>query len=260
MSEWERKRILIVVRTYPAPAAKGIEVSCTAGVTDAGHWIRLFPVPYRFLDEDKRFSKYQWVDVDVQRATSDARPESHRINPDSIKIIRSVGTENAWAARKAILTPLTSHCLCCVKKAQQEHGAPTLGLFRAPTDLQFRIRREATEQWTPDELAKLAQMPLFGNAPAQMLEKVPFKFVFSFRCDDEDCTGHEVTCTDWELGQLYRRCRDSGNDWETAFRALIDSVLRTDLHFYVGTVHRYPDTWIIVGLFYPPKSQQAQLL
>jgi hypothetical protein len=26
-----------------------------------------------------------------------------------------------------------------------------------------------------------------------------------------------------------------------------------DTHFYVGTVHRNPRSWIIVGLFYPPK-------
>ena len=26
-----------------------------------------------------------------------------------------------------------------------------------------------------------------------------------------------------------------------------------DTHFYVGTVHRFPATWIVVGLFYPPK-------
>jgi hypothetical protein len=27
-----------------------------------------------------------------------------------------------------------------------------------------------------------------------------------------------------------------------------------DTHFYVGTVHRHPHIWIIVGLFYPPPS------
>jgi hypothetical protein len=44
-------------------------------------------------------------------------------------------------------------------------------------------------------------------------------------------------------------------EWETAFRhkyerQMIDIL---DTHFYVGTVHRYPKEWIIVGLFYPPK-------
>jgi hypothetical protein len=41
------KKALIVVRTYPVPAKKGVEVSCTAAVTEQGEWLRLFPVPYR---------------------------------------------------------------------------------------------------------------------------------------------------------------------------------------------------------------------
>jgi hypothetical protein len=28
-----------------------------------------------------------------------------------------------------------------------------------------------------------------------------------------------------------------------------------DTHFYVGTVHQHPATWIIVGLFYPPRPK-----
>ena len=61
--EWSKHRVLIVVRTYPVPAQKGIEVSCTAAITADGNWMRLFPVPYRFLEEDRRFKKYQWIDV-----------------------------------------------------------------------------------------------------------------------------------------------------------------------------------------------------
>jgi hypothetical protein len=34
---------------------------------------------------------------------------------------------------------------------------------------------------------------------------------------------------------------------------------RFDTHFYVGTLHQYPDTWIIVGLFYPQLRKQGRL-
>ena len=34
---------------------------------------------------------------------------------------------------------------------------------------------------------------------------------------------------------------------------------RYDTHFYVGTVHGHPNSWIIVGLFYPPKTLQGEL-
>jgi hypothetical protein len=74
----ETKKALIVVRTYPVPAKTGVEVSCTAAITDKGEWLRLFPIPYRLLDEDKKFRKYQWVNVEAIKATKDSRPESYR--------------------------------------------------------------------------------------------------------------------------------------------------------------------------------------
>ena len=76
MPDWNTKRILIAVRTYPVPAQKNIEVSCTAGVTKEGEWICLFPVPWRHIYYDRRFLKYQWIDVSVIKATNDPRPKA----------------------------------------------------------------------------------------------------------------------------------------------------------------------------------------
>jgi hypothetical protein len=77
---WTTKRVLIVVKTYPAPAHKGVEVSCTAGISQERQWMSLFPVPFRFLEEEQQFSRYQWIDVQVRRARNDPRPESHNLN------------------------------------------------------------------------------------------------------------------------------------------------------------------------------------
>jgi hypothetical protein len=123
---YEDKRILIVVRTYPTPANQGIEVSCTAGVTMNGEWIRLFPIPYRFLEQDQRFKKYQWVEASVTKA-SDARPESYHVDIDSIRIrTKRLSTDDKWSARKKFLYPLRDHCLCCLKQERDRDGYPTL--------------------------------------------------------------------------------------------------------------------------------------
>ena len=96
----ETKRALIVVRTYPTPAKSGVEVSCTAAVTDNGEWLRLFPVPWRLLAKDQRFRKYQWIDVAVRKA-SDPRPESYQLKRDGIEIISDpLSTSKDWQARK----------------------------------------------------------------------------------------------------------------------------------------------------------------
>lgn len=122
----ETKKALIVVRTYPVPAMKGVEVSCTAAITDKGEWLRLFPVPWRLLASDQRFRKYQWVEVTVTKA-SDARPESYKLRQDGIKILSEpLSTGNAWQARKDIVLPLRAHCLCCLMAERNKQGHPTL--------------------------------------------------------------------------------------------------------------------------------------
>jgi hypothetical protein len=103
----ETKRALIVVRTYPTPAKQGIEVSCTAAITDKGEWLRLFPVPYRFLSPDQRFRKYQWVDVTVSKAAKDHRAESYKIENSGIQIVSEpLPVARAWQARKDIVLPM----------------------------------------------------------------------------------------------------------------------------------------------------------
>ena len=71
-----------------------------------------------------------------------------------------------------------------------------------------------------------------------------------------------MSCTDWELGALYRNCVSRyGADWESKFRQTAERAMieKNDTHFFVGTVNNHPQEWIIVGLFYPPKSDQPSL-
>ena len=196
---WERRKVLIVVKTYPTPARKGVEVSCTAAITEDGEWLRLFPIPYRFLADNQKFRKYQWVEVDVQRS-SDPRPESYRVNVDSLEIVSDpIPPSDKWRKRKDLLFPLRAHCLCCLKKQQRTNDAPTLGFFRPGVLTGFSIDKDPQPEWTSRELAALKQASMFDNAPSRILEKVPYKFRYSFRCCHSGCTGHRLSCTDWEL-------------------------------------------------------------
>ncbi|MCC6947338.1 MAG: hypothetical protein IT539_06155 [Bradyrhizobiaceae bacterium] len=257
MPDWVKKRALITVRTYPVPSAKSIEASCTAGVTDAGEWIRLFPVPYRLMDEERRFSKWQWIELSLLKA-SDGRPESYKINPDSITVGESVGTKDGWRARREILEPLRRPSLCQIQRERDEHGSPTLGIFR-PHEIKRLLIQPAEEAgWTPAQESILKQDTLFQKAPEHTLEKIPFDFRYEFRCGDADCKWHTMLCTDWEMGEAYRRWRrEYGDQWEAAFRNRFEKEMieKYDTHFFVGTVHQFPNAWIIVGLFYPPKRE-----
>ncbi len=261
MGEWTTKRILITARTYPVPAQKGVEVSCTGGITDEGQWIRLFPVPYRLLDRDKRFRKYQWIEARVSKA-ADGRPESYTLDLDSIGILTEpLPTENAWAARREIVFPLKSNSMCGLQSDRDARGYPTLGFIKPERITRLRIDQDRGE-WTPAELARLRQMTLWRNAPAQELEKVPYRFAYEYECAEPNCGGHDQICTDWEMGQAWRKwSRDYGSNWESKFRDRFERGMADgpDTHFYVGTIHRHPNAWIIVGLWYAPSETQPRL-
>jgi hypothetical protein len=253
---WTKKKVLITVRTYPVPSRKSIEVSCTAGITDNGNWIRLFPVPYRFLDQDKRFKKYQYIEVDVAKAESDNRPESYKVNIESIKILPGfIPTDDKWGKRKAEVFSLKSDSLCDLQSERDTNGYPTLGIFKPKTISSFKIER-CSSKWTEKELTSLRQYPMFGNMPKTELQKLPYDFSYNFRCVNSSCRGHELKCTDWEMGASYWSWkRKYGNHWESKFRDRYetDMILGKDTHFFVGTLSTHPSEWIIIGLFYPPK-------
>ena len=258
---WIRRRVLIVVKTYPTPARRGGEVSCTAALTEEGEWLRLFPIPYRFLTDNQKFQKYQWVEVNMQRS-DDPRPESYRVDVDSLKIMEApIPSSDKWRQRKELLGPLKAHCLCCLQKQQQADGAPTLGFIKPQEITGFVIEKDDEPNWTERELAILNQASMFDNAPAHVLEKVPYHFYYRFRCDHDDCNGHRLSCTDWELEESYRKWRRMyGPNWEAKFRETYETrmILKADTHFYVGTVRQHPNSWIIVGLFYPPKEEKHE--
>ncbi|HEY3130765.1 MAG TPA: hypothetical protein VGL91_15015 [Acidobacteriota bacterium] len=258
----ETKKALIVVRTYPIPDKRGVEVSCTAAITEQGEWLRLFPIPYRFLPQDQRFRKYQWIEVSVTKASDDPRPESFRLKRDSIRILSEpLSTDNYWQARKDFVFPLKAHCLCCLQRQHDEKSYPTLGFFR-PKVIERLVIKQEKPNWTQAQQEMLRQGHLFEKGPQTELEKIPYTFRYEFRCEEDTCSGHTMICTDWEMAQSWRSWKkEYANEWEDKFRHRYETEMieKNDTHFYVGTVKRHPKTWIIVGLFYPPKSLQGGL-
>jgi hypothetical protein len=152
--------------------------------------------------------------------------------------------------------------MCAIHQEQDQNGHPTLGLFKPARIGRLKIEKDKNPDWTQKEKESLSQQNMFDEGPSKILEKIPYKFKYDFMCSDPECHGHQMTCTDWEMGQSYRRWRrDYGDSWEAPFRKRYEDEMinKLDTHFYVGTVHRHPKSWIIVGLFYPPYEQMEDL-
>jgi hypothetical protein len=254
--KWVKKKVLITVRTYPVPSRKSIEVSCTAGITEDGKWIRLFPVPYRFLTQDKRFTKYQYIEAEITKSRSDSRPESYKINIDTIQILdHKIPTDTKWEKRKELIYPLKSISLCSLQAERDLYNYPTLGFIKPRIITGFKIETTRS-QWNESELTSLRQYPLFDNVPQYELQKLPYTFSYQFKCEAENCSGHEIECTDWEIGASFLKWRRKyGAKWEQKFRETYETEMTStkETHFFVGTINNHPNVWLITGLFYPPK-------
>lgn len=69
--ELHEEKIFIVVKTAPHPSVSYREIVCTAGITEKGRWIRLYPISYRYLDSSQRYQKYQWVKAKIRKNPKD---------------------------------------------------------------------------------------------------------------------------------------------------------------------------------------------
>lgn len=250
--------MIVTVKGYPTPSRRHGETVCVAGIKVAPmqqpEWIRLWPVTYRDLDYDMRFKKYQRITLKASRG-SDSRPESWRPNLDSLVLHEELSTKNAWASRRQYVDPLEAESMCEIYRRQEVDGT-SLGAFR-PADVDLEVTHEGSE-WSPEQAAQLDQPSLFFPNK-DVLEKIPYRFRYTYRCSDRQCGGHAQTIIDWELAQAYR-------SWSTRYGTeaeLIDKIRQRwvaemcaatkDTRFFVGNQHQHPKSFLVLGVFWPPK-------
>ena len=99
-----KERVLITVKTYPTLSRKYGETVCTAGVRKDGTWVRIYPVPFRRLEEAEQYSKFDWLDCQLVRNPSDPRPETFRpVDESELQPVDHIDTASNWRERRRIL-------------------------------------------------------------------------------------------------------------------------------------------------------------
>lgn len=255
------ERLLVLANTYPLPSQKYRETNCVAAVTESGEMRRLYPVPYRLLDDENRFKKWEWIDAKIIRASNDQRPESYRIDTDSIQRGQGqIETKDGWVDRMSWLRPHMVESLGNLETRRLASGQ-TLGVIGPVEMLGLEIEDEKYPDWTNDELGKLQQDGLFDSIAVQRrvpLRKLPHRFYYRYRAGGEE---RKSLITDWEVGTLFWNCLHKYGEggWEAKVREKLEGEFsEKDLLFLMGTVHRFPDQWLIVSLIYPPKGATTQ--
>jgi len=251
---YEKKQVLITVKAYPNPSKEYGETVCCAGIDlKTGQWIRLYPIPYRYLDSDKKFKKYGVVEVSCKTNTNDKRPESYKVDCDSIKLIEWLDTKKGgWERRKSVVMPTQSKSMCSVYEGEMK-SLKSLALIK-PSNINFSWKK-ATVKSENNREKYYAQLSLFYKRK-EAIKAIPYNFYYEFICDGEiNCPGHKLLIIDWEIGQAYL-------SWEYEQPILLEKIKekwlnlmcskKRDTYFYVGNMQRFKQTFMVLGTFYPP--------
>lgn len=273
-----KTKVLITVITYPLPSRSYDELVCTAGILETGEWIRIYPVPLKFLrglrkDGKMESFKYNWIEIDLNKRNDDFRPESHSpINYDfkDIELFGKIDTKNNWAERKKYCT---AKVYTNLSQLIEQSKAPTnvsLATFKPTKILQFVIESEENREWKDEwkELRKQGDLFEQDRSPEITIPKLPYKFYYRFTDD----TGREsrLMIEDWEIGALYWNCLKSteGNEAEALKKIRKkyeqEFINEKDIYFFLGTtrewhMRRAKNPFVIIGVFYPKKEVQMSL-
>jgi hypothetical protein len=271
----EKKRIYIVVKTYPTISDKYAELVCTAGILEDGSWIRLYPIPFRKLDIEQKYPKYTWINIEVKRNLDDFRKETYRpCDLNTIVVEPMKSKKPNWDERRRIIfknKKIYTNLQELIDKAKSDKTS--LAVFK-PAKLCEFIIKPTEREWSPIKLEHLRQlsqqMNLFQTPEEikkdfKVVKKVPYKF--SYRFLDDSGKQSTLMIEDWEIGMLYFHCLERANydesiATEKVRKKYFDEFIEKDLYFFLGTTKRHHylsrNPFIIIGVFYPPKQSPYQ--
>lgn len=274
-------RILVTVMTYPSLSDKYFETVCTAGFKEDGSWIRIFPVPYRLLDQfDKsQYSKWQWIEADIeQNPMHDDRPESYHIkNIDSLKVLNRIdisgkpdwNLRKQWVFNNKRIYDNMSELIELAKKNEL-----SLAVLKPTEIIDVKCEKEDMSKYL-EKLSKVkakyeasqAQLNLFCDKndmdfSFKFAAKIPYKFRYIFKT--KDGIVRKIMIEDWELGALFRKYSDENIAVEKVIQKY-KGFIEKDIYFFMGTSFEWhkkngTDPYLIIGVFYPPKMPNTTQL
>ena len=143
--EIPQAKVFITVKTYPQLSSSYGELVCTAGLLNGEQWIRIYPIPFRFLRDNQQYPKYSWITLDLERRTQDFRPESYRPRrgiDEPIQVGDVLGTQDAWAGRKAfVLKEVFTSMQELIELAKAKPEYKSLATLKPAEIVDFEIKK-----------------------------------------------------------------------------------------------------------------------
>lgn len=270
-----KTKVLITVKTYPTLSGKYDELVCTAGFTENGEWIRIYPVPFRKKAYAEQYTKYEWIEIDLVKNKKDYRPESYRpySMESKIRILNKLDTKGNWFKRKEIvLQKVYTNLTKLIEEAHNRDTCTSLAVFK-PTKIKDFLIKEVDREWDKTKLDQIKAMREQGKLfehpedPFEVVKKLPYKFVYVF--EDDEGRESKLMIEDWEIGALFWNCYEKyeGNEYKATQdvkkKYFEDFAKTKDLHLFLGTSQKHHfksrNPFMIIGTFHPKIELQKSL-
>lgn len=274
---WERKKLLIWGTTYPEFSKNYFETVCTGAVdAETRSLVRIYPITLRYLEQ--RFHHFDWIEANVEKNSSDLRPESYRIDQQSIRVVGHIGTEDGWEERRrwVLARGNEADSVEALIEEQRANGR-SLAVVRPREIIDIRVEHKSEAdrlEWEGHRAAALAKRDLFVDAEEATRDLVymPVQYRIFWRCFGQACKTHNMSMLDWGTYALSRRSYATAAPLGAEHRkaAAEDAVIKKlreylqgpnhEPFLYLGNTKAHPTSFMIVGLFYPRRVSQIPLL
>lgn len=243
---------VVIIKAAPQVGFRHGETVCCAGIDLYGRWLRLYPVSFRTLEEAQRFGRWDRIRFDWRKPTDDPRPESVRVNQQSIEVVGELRPSE----REKFLTN------CIVESlAHEREAGRSLALLKVQV-LEFRYEKKNEEEVKLETTkfdALRAQPDLFAKQVTPY-KPCPYRFKYRYRTVDGE---REGTCQDWEIeATFFHWAREYGETKALAemLRVFGEEYPSRGMLLAMGTHSLYPDTWLINGVVRLNEPTQFSLL
>lgn len=258
LDTWRIIEILILGTTYPAYSTKYKELVCTGAIDEDGRMIRIHPVPKRYLDDDQAFKNFQRIRVRIQPNRDDPRPDTMRVDFESIEPLEEISAKDHEARRGFVeRSPNLVRSVEELEDLNKRFGV-SLGAVMPKTIDRIHIRKRNDSEraeWHATERKLLSQTTLPNIRPPKPLDFPEAEFRITWHCDDPSCTGHTSGLKSWPIHELYRKLRndpDRDAKTEAQLRKMLDLQTR-DVFMFMGTFHNHQRTFGLMDVYSPPK-------
>lgn len=251
MAELLREEVVVLVKAVPQVGAKHGETVCCAGVNRECQWRRLYPVRFRRLQNDAKFTRWQFLSYRACRPVHDSRAESRHVYEDSLEPGSMLSEKERPAFIDRITFPSAKHA---------GNLGRSLTIVR-PVNIEFSIkpRKEADYDALCRAYEQAAKQKSFLDADLKAFRPPPFRFRVRFE-DGDGSHNHE--CGDWETIAAFTKWREQYGE-QRAIKDLSDKYnneyQRKGMVIALGTMAKRPKTWMLLGLIRVDENKQGTL-